>query len=143
MKKIKAAGVLAYCPTERLFLINKRSSVVPHPNEWAMFGGKLEEGEQPAEGAFREFKEETQFKGKMKLIKLCIQRYNSIEYTTYLGICKKFTPVLNSESDDYKWVELEEILEIENLMPSFKNMITNMIEKKYITKKIEKVEKFE
>ena len=46
------------------FLLQKRDDIptIPYPNTWTLFGGKVEEGEEPDEALFRELEEELDFK---------------------------------------------------------------------------------
>jgi 8-oxo-dGTP pyrophosphatase MutT (NUDIX family) len=57
-------------------LLAKRNNKGSLPGEWSVFGGSLEEGENPGEGAIREFYEETNVKATNE-INLCgmIERY--------------------------------------------------------------------
>ncbi len=53
------AWMLIYCPANKTFLLGKRSHRVSKPHMWNFFGGHLDPGESPEEGAIRELYEET------------------------------------------------------------------------------------
>lgn len=57
MKQKRYAGILVRC--NKRVLLCKRNNKGTLPGEWSLPGGSLEEGENPAEGAIREFYEET------------------------------------------------------------------------------------
>jgi len=57
MKQKRYAGILVR--NKNRVLLCKRNNKGALPGEWSLPGGSLEEGENPADGAMREFFEET------------------------------------------------------------------------------------
>ena len=131
-----AAGVLPYSMVTKRFLLNYRSSNVNEPHTYGIWGGKLDEETQSElniiEVAKREFVEETQFRGEIKLKPLYIYttQNQSFKYYNYLGIVTgEFIPELDWESDGYKWLTLNELLQLEPKHFGLKALLDNDIEK--------------
>lgn len=55
---IKCVGCLIYDKDKQMFLLQQRSKTSSHALKWGFWGGKLEKGENFAEGLKREIKEE-------------------------------------------------------------------------------------
>jgi ADP-ribose pyrophosphatase YjhB (NUDIX family) len=125
-KKI-AAGVLPICPSSGRVLLIRRGLHQSHPGKWACFGGGFEEEDgNPRETAKREFKEESFFNGKYKILKKPIDVYNTnhLIFYTYVGVFKdEFIPDIESgeEAMDYGWFYLHQLPEA--LVPGFQSMI--------------------
>jgi 8-oxo-dGTP pyrophosphatase MutT (NUDIX family) len=124
-----AAGVMPICPSTGRVLLVRRGLHQSHPGKWATFGGKFEEEDQnPKETAKREFKEESGYKGKYKIMKKPIDVYesNHLIFYTYVGIFdEEFKPNLEEaeEAMDYGWFYLHQIPE--SLVPGFEETISN------------------
>jgi 8-oxo-dGTP pyrophosphatase MutT (NUDIX family) len=83
----KAAGILAYAMDTKKFLVPLRSEHVYQPLTYGVIGGKLDEGENNIkQAAIREFEEETDYSGTIKLIPLYIFKTEGFEYNNFLGI---------------------------------------------------------
>ncbi len=112
------AGILFYAKDTGRFLIGKRSASCEAPNTWANFGGGVEEGESPEQGARREAWEEAGFKGAVALTPMYLSRQQNFTYHNYLGVVDtEFTPVLNDEHTEYLWAPISEFPD--DLHPKF------------------------
>ena len=125
-QKIIAAGMLAICPETGRYLILKRRNDVKYPGYWGLPGGFLDEEDGYSKiTAIREFKEETKYKGLIKLSKepLFVEKSNHLDFYFYVGILPyEFVPDLQGEckcspeSLDYKWIELD--CKNDNIIPT-------------------------
>lgn len=108
------AGFLLICPSTKRILIALRNDVEP---VWANFGGGVEKMETPLQCAKRELIEEASFiedKHYHLASKrpIDISKYINFTYRCYLGIMdSEYTPVLNYEHSEFKWVTLSDIPE--------------------------------
>lgn len=122
------AGILPYCKKTKRFLISLRSPYVLEPGTWGLWGGKLDDVDTNniIFTAKREFKEETGYNGKIDVIPSYIYKETDFIYYNFIGIVKnEFKPHLNWESQNYKWVTLEELLEIEPKHFGLEKLINN------------------
>lgn len=127
---IKGAGILFACGEQVLFL--RRGNGGDHPNEWALPGGTLEDGENQMQAAIRETEEETG--AKVSAVDLApwtrtltpaetpeLQATEAlpinpneqpapsqpVDFTTFLvRLNAPFTPKLSDESDGYGWAPI-------------------------------------
>jgi 8-oxo-dGTP pyrophosphatase MutT (NUDIX family) len=109
------AGVLPICSTTKRCLVGLRSADVNTPHTWGAFGGTIDEGESPAIGAKREFIEETNFSGNIKLIPAYVFHNQAKGYTyhNFIGIIEnEFRPHINWEFDDLRWVNLDDLIRL-------------------------------
>lgn len=108
------AGVLPICTTTGRILVAHRSGYVQEPYTWGVWGGKIDEGEgSPKQAALREFNEETQHTGSIKMIDAYIFQKGNFKYYNFIGLLdKEFQPTLNWESSDYKWLTYDELIEL-------------------------------
>lgn len=82
-----AAGILPYCPKTQRFLLAKRGPMISNPNQWTNFGGKADKGESPAQCAVREFREESGYRGKVKLQNpLPVKNKDGFVFVNYIGL---------------------------------------------------------
>ena len=109
------AGILPISSVTGRILLNYRSSSVNEPHTMGVWGGAVEESEDEKikEAAKREFGEETGYNGPITLEKA--YKYESdgggFTYYNFIGIVgNEFYPLLDWESDGYKWVTLDELL---------------------------------
>jgi 8-oxo-dGTP pyrophosphatase MutT (NUDIX family) len=114
------AGAIIYAKDTGRFLIGQRSADVDDPELWGTWGGQIfAEHEKPEEGALREIREETGYKGPMDFHHIFtaesqdpkdLSSFLSKKYHNFIGtVDKEFTPDLNEEHKDARWVDLEQI----------------------------------
>lgn len=121
------AGVLPYDDISGKFLLNLRSSLVNNPNVYSSWGGKIELGETPEMAAVREFKEECGHditsNDLLFLHKSTQNKLDHIkEYYLYASrFSESLEPIIDFESNDYKWVTFDELYSMEEdlLHPEF------------------------
>lgn len=104
MPMIRAAGILIQSPQGRVLLL-QRSATGDHAGEWCCPGGKIEDGETPAQAAVREAFEEAGVELKSPGKELCTRISEDVHFTTFLlaGI-EEFVPTLNDEHVAYAWI---------------------------------------
>lgn len=118
------AGVLAIarratlCPG-RPILLGQRSRNVRSPLTWGPLGGWAEPGEEPAETAAREFREEGGYAGPVELLpdshwehRLGVWPFFYFTFHTFVGLVDdQFPPdrVQQWEVAEARWVSLDEI----------------------------------
>lgn len=111
-----AAGVLPICLKTKRILLAFRSAYVNEPHTWGIFGGKLDEVQEEddlTQVALREFREESDFNGEIELIPVFVFRKPNFEYHNFLGLVnEEFEPSLDWETEDTKWVTLDELIKI-------------------------------
>jgi 8-oxo-dGTP pyrophosphatase MutT (NUDIX family) len=119
-----AAGILPYCPTTKRFLISQRGPDITEPNKWVCFGGKADDGETEQYTAIREFREESGYKGKVKLINKPFYNYNKLDgfkFATFIGLVpNEFIPTtINKETvdgdieiQDAKWIDKQQLFKL-------------------------------
>ena len=101
---IRAAGVLFRAGEKVLFV--RRTAEGDAVGMWAFPGGKVEEGEAPADAAAREVKEETGHTIKGELAEITRRIKDGVDFTTY--VCDEyFVPTLNTEHDAFIWATPE------------------------------------
>ena len=125
----KAAGILLYCKKTNRFLLFLRSNQIQdYPNTWATVGGKVDptDTNKYKTAAYREMCEETKFCEDIKLRLLYIFRKSKFTYRTYIGLVdEEFTPELNWENSDAKWIGWSQMVSHKNLHPGFSEMLAN------------------
>ena len=84
---------------------------VPYGGYWSIFGGRLNEGENPMCGAVRELEEETEIKVSIKDLRFVTRLVNTdsefIFYFTELP--SLINPVLNFEHTEYGWFRIDSL----------------------------------
>lgn len=114
-KKIIGAGILAIDKQTGKILLGRRGLKGDSPNTWCSFGGTFEEKDViPKTTAKREFSEET---GCSVPYKISSKPYyvnddNFVKFYTFIGIFEKqFPVVINNESLDFGWFDIEHLPE--------------------------------
>jgi len=145
-----AAGILPYCSETKRFLLAKRGPKISNPNQWTNFGGKAEKGESSVQTAIREFREESGYKGSVKIISKGYPIQNKKDgfvFVTYIGEVKnEFEPSTigkqtvdgDVEVSDAKWVTFEQLMKLRgnsNLHPGFNQFLNNLRGNKTVTRK--------
>lgn len=93
-------------------LILKRSPESPSPNKWNFPGGSIEEGEAVPEGAARELYEESGLEKDLEELRyLGHKEVRSLNLYFYAAYFENPEVEINRESTEYKWVNLDEIME--------------------------------
>lgn len=105
------AGCLFLSKNTKRFLISYRSGYVEQPYTWGVWGGAINYGESPEEGAIREAYEETGYDAsENQIIPLCVFSKGNFKYHNFLVLVDdEFTPRLDGETDDFKWVNLNQL----------------------------------
>lgn len=134
-----ASGVLPICRETKRLLINHRSRHVNEPNTWGIWGGAIHSDISPEENALLEMEEECGYNGHIDLIPSYIFQTPSKSFTYYnfIGLLdNEFKPILDWESQGYKWVELSELLTMDNLHFGLIGLLKNNLEqiKEYTSK---------
>ena len=102
-------------------LVLRRSARVSDPHTWATPGGIVEPGEDDLEAALREVDEEIVNAPQRYVITGEYQFVNpKMRYTMFVAhVPKRFTPELNWENDDFKWVKPNQMSRLK-LHPGFR-----------------------
>lgn len=121
-----AAGCLPICTSTKRILLNYRSIYVNEPHTYALFGGKIDDDENPEEAARREMYEETRYTGKLELIPVYVfhNDNNTFEYHNFLGfVDHEFRPKLNWESEGFIWVTFDQLVKLDNKHPGLELLL--------------------
>ena len=105
--KGRGAWVLVFSKDMKHVMMAKRSHLANNPNLWNFWGGGVDLGEKPSQGASRELYEESGLHVKPKDLTL-IQKVGD---RFYYGIRTNLTvkPVINmAENTEYKWVKTKD-----------------------------------
>lgn len=105
--KSKAAGILPIAAETGRFLLGLRREGV-----YSTIGGYLYWGEGSADGAIREFVEETMYTGPLLLLKGYTHQnpVKDFSYVNFLGICPvEFEPMIDSENIEAEWFSLSQL----------------------------------
>lgn len=108
----RAAGLFLICQEDNTAFLLKRSSYVNEPGTWGIPGGKVEEGEDLKEAAIREVNEEVGGLPSLgKLLDTLTYKEEDFTFTTFvysisLEEKKRWSPVLNWESTEFRWFPL-------------------------------------
>lgn len=115
---MKVVSAVAYSAEEDLFLLMKRAEEKESfPGRWEFPAGKMERKEVREE-ALRELKEETGFVGEVVKVgeSFTIQtEKGEVKVHPVLVLVDHEEPELSREHTDYRWLELEEIQELETV----------------------------
>jgi 8-oxo-dGTP pyrophosphatase MutT (NUDIX family) len=131
------AGILPISKKTGRILIALRSDEVNEPGTWGIFGGRIDDpnNETPEEAAKRELYEESGHKDiLLKMIPSYIYEIPGFKYYNFIGIVKnEFNPILDWETEDYKWVTFDELNKIRPKHFGLEALLKNSFEeiKKY------------
>jgi 8-oxo-dGTP pyrophosphatase MutT (NUDIX family) len=105
-----AVGTIFVSITTNRVLLNLRAPHKTHSQEWSLWGGMMEAGEQPKEALLRELTEEMGFVPDIEKIypfDVYQSRDKHFKYYSFVSIVKdEFIPELNNESCGYCWIDL-------------------------------------
>ena len=91
-------------------LLSLRAPHKTHPMCWSLFGGMVEDGEQPKEALLRELREEMGSEPDIERIypfDIYQSKDKHFKYYSFLTIVEdEFIPVLNTENCGYCWINL-------------------------------------
>jgi ADP-ribose pyrophosphatase YjhB (NUDIX family) len=109
--KIGVGTIFVSINTQKV-LLNLRAPHKTHSMCWSLWGGMVEENEQPKDALLRELTEEMGFVPDIEKI-YPFDVYNSKDkhFKYYSFVCvveEEFIPILNSESCGYCWINLGE-----------------------------------
>lgn len=106
-ERISGAGIIVVTPDgDALFLKRKGGDA---SGTWGIPAGKVEQDEEPAAAARREFLEETGFLAKWEVTPLMRETRDGVDFSTFgQKIGDRFDPVLNDESEEYVWAPLDD-----------------------------------
>lgn len=107
---MKASGCIFLSLKTGRIMLQKRSKACTHPGTWGFFGGKSEEDERPIDTLLREIAEEIGVTPEIQRI-IPVNKFTApsgnFEYNSFvITIDDEFTPILNAESEDFRWVDI-------------------------------------
>ena len=119
--ELKDVGIVVCLNDEQQFLIIRRSDVDERVGQWTIPGGHIDEEDNSIEaGAIRELDEETNLKCKISdLIYLGEPKKNKYYFLTTkwsgeINVDKPNPHTGQVEHDDYKWLTINEIKDLDN-----------------------------
>jgi len=108
-KKTGVGALIVSVNTNRV-LLSMRAIHKTHSQEWSLFGGMMEEGEQPKEALLRELSEEMNSVPDIERIYPFDLYQNKDKHFKYISflivVLDEFIPVLNNENCGYCWINL-------------------------------------
>jgi len=113
--KDRAAGGLIISKSSGNILLGLRSNEVESPNKYGVFGGRFDDFESPEEALEREIFEETGYPlfGGYKPLCVYYDEATQFAYHTQVALTDHdFSPELNWEHSEAKWLSLKEVLNI-------------------------------
>jgi 8-oxo-dGTP pyrophosphatase MutT (NUDIX family) len=109
----RGAGCLIHAADDDRWLMIRRSAYVNDPLVWSIPGGHVDRGEDFLAGAIREAQEEIGYDLSDAPHALIYAARTDWPFTVYkvfaFQVPKRFKPVINWESDDYRWCGLDEL----------------------------------
>ncbi len=108
-KKTGVGALIVSVNTNRV-LLSLRATHKTHSQEWSLFGGMMEENEEPKESLLRELSEEMNSVPDIEKIypfDVYTSKDKHFKYISFLIIVlDEFIPVLNNENCGYCWINL-------------------------------------
>lgn len=102
----QGAGCIFLAKDTKRILLPYRSSSVEQPHTWGVWGGAIDSKETPSDAVKREIREEAGYNGSAQLVPLVVFEKETFKYHNFLAIIEtEFTPRLNWETEEFKWVE--------------------------------------
>jgi 8-oxo-dGTP pyrophosphatase MutT (NUDIX family) len=119
--ELKTVGIVVCLNDKQQFLIIRRSNIDSRAGQWTMPGGHIDEEDNSIEaGAIRELEEEANLSCKISDLKYLDKPsknkyyYLTTNWTGDVNVNKPNPHTGEVEHDDYKWVTIEEIKDIDN-----------------------------
>jgi ADP-ribose pyrophosphatase YjhB (NUDIX family) len=107
-----AVGTIFVSTKTRRILLNLRAPYKTHAMCWSLWGGMMEEGEQPQPALMRELEEEMGAVPDIERVyPFDVYQSKDKHFKYYSFVCiveEEFVPVLNQESCGYCWIDLGE-----------------------------------
>jgi len=105
-----AVGTIFVSVKTSRILLNLRAPHKTHAQQWSLWGGMIEDGEQPKEALLRELREEMDSVPDIeKIYPFDVYQSKDKHFKYYSFVCiveDEFIPVLNNESCGYCWIDL-------------------------------------
>jgi len=103
-----AAGSILFASKTKRFCLSHRGPDVQEPSTWGMWGGAMDPGENPGQAAIRELREETQYRGDVKLEYLWTYKHSTgFAYHNFVAIVEaEFRPQIDWETQGYRWFDI-------------------------------------
>tara|TARA_R110000744_G_C19327420_1_gene558208 strand:- start:50 stop:505 length:456 start_codon:yes stop_codon:yes gene_type:complete len=119
--ELKTVGVVACLNDKQQFLIIRRSDIDSRSGQWTMPGGHIDEEDDSIEaGAIRELEEEASLSCSISDLKYLGMPskdkyyYFTANWTGEVNVDKPNPHTGDVEHDDWKWVTIEEIKDLDN-----------------------------
>ena len=120
-KELKTVGIVVCLDEKQRFLIIRRSDIDHRAGQWTIPGGHIDDDDDSVEsGAVRELYEETNLKCKISdLVYLGEPKpekyyFLTQKWTGSINVDKPNPETGKIEHDDWKWLTIEEIKQMEN-----------------------------
>lgn len=115
---IKCVGCLIYDKEKDMFLLQQRSKTSTHPLKWGFWGGKLEKGENFAQGLKREIKEELNAEptyDRIYPLDVFLSNDRRFIYYSFVMVVDRFDDfsITSRETNDFIWLPLDYIEKID------------------------------
>lgn len=128
----RGSGILPIALDTKHILVQFRSADVDEPHTYGTVGGIIKQSENPANGAVREFEEETGYTDtdRLLLVPVYIFKKKNFAYHNFIGIVpKQFDvkpkPAFEWETDFFVWAPLDELLSSQTLHPGLEKLLTD------------------
>lgn len=105
----QGAGIIIHCNSTKRYLLGLRSQYVNEPGTWNLFGGAIDEDENPKEAVLREMSEELGLEKHIPIRLFDIFENGSFKFYNFYGkVDNEFNPHLNWEHTEARWFLKEE-----------------------------------
>lgn len=117
MKPTKLSAGILFTDGKKILLL-KRSTEGDHLGKWTIPGGKIEKGESLKDAARRESYEECGYNSGAIFGQYDHKDNKKLFRTYFYAINKLFEPIISSEHSEARWVNLDDVDDLE-LHPKF------------------------
>lgn len=112
------AGCLIFSKTTKRFMIGYRSTGVLEPNTWGTFGGAVDGTASLIDTVKNELLEEIGYIDDKIIDIIPIYIFNgrhNFKYHNFIVVVDvEFTPTLNIEHDDFRWLTIDELIVLDS-----------------------------